>query len=72
MSKTAYSEDDVRDPPQDVLVLYQQVFSLLSSINKYDCAPVALLDWSETGHGLNACPVLSFYNKSINTMEIYL
>ena len=43
MSKTAYFEDDVQDPRNDVLVLHQQVFSLLLCINKYDCAPVALL-----------------------------
>ena len=43
MSKTAYFEDDVHDPRNDVLVLQQQDFSPSSSINKYDCAPVALL-----------------------------
>lgn len=44
MSKTAYFEDDVQDPRNDVLVLNPQVFSPLLYINKYDCAPVALLD----------------------------
>ena len=43
MSKTAYFEDDVQDPRNDVLVIYQQDFCSSSSINKYDCAPVALL-----------------------------
>ena len=44
MSKTAYFEDDVRDPCNDVLVLQQQDFCPSSSINKYDCAPVALMN----------------------------